>query len=105
MDLVAGAIDRRQSKEREALAVEPRHHAPSGDSPTRILIDSRRIVFSFLLSPSNYLSRKAIMSANTGEPQFFHYPEVRQGPSAPYQNEDQSIPVFRGTPLAIGAAL
>ncbi|KAK1144676.1 hypothetical protein N8T08_004980 [Aspergillus melleus] len=45
------------------------------------------------------------MSANTGEPQFFHYPEVRQGPSAPYQNEDQSIPVFRGTPLAIGAAL
>ncbi|RAL05256.1 amidase [Aspergillus ibericus CBS 121593] len=37
--------------------------------------------------------------------QFFHYPEVRPGPAVPYKNEDQVIPVFRGTPLAIGATL
>ncbi|KAF7117101.1 hypothetical protein CNMCM5793_005785 [Aspergillus hiratsukae] len=37
--------------------------------------------------------------------QFVHYPEVREGPSVPYKNETQSIPVFRGTPLAIGAAV
>ncbi|PWY92034.1 N-acylethanolamine amidohydrolase [Aspergillus heteromorphus CBS 117.55] len=36
---------------------------------------------------------------------FFYYPEVRQGPTVPYKNEDQVIPVFRGTPLAIGASL
>ncbi|KAF9884663.1 hypothetical protein FE257_001356 [Aspergillus nanangensis] len=45
------------------------------------------------------------MSSTTEEPQFFHYPEVRQGPPVPYKNEDQTIPVFRGTPLAIGATL
>lgn len=39
------------------------------------------------------------------QPQFIHYPEVREGPSVPYKNEDQSIPVFRGLPLAIGATL
>ncbi|PKY09060.1 putative N-acylethanolamine amidohydrolase [Aspergillus campestris IBT 28561] len=37
--------------------------------------------------------------------EFFGYPEVRQGPSVPYKNEDQDLPVFRGTPLAIGATL
>ncbi|PYH45789.1 amidase [Aspergillus saccharolyticus JOP 1030-1] len=42
------------------------------------------------------------MSANS---QFLNYPEVREGPSVPYKNEDQTIPVFRGTPLAIGATL
>ncbi|KAL4895688.1 amidase signature domain-containing protein [Aspergillus ambiguus] len=36
---------------------------------------------------------------------FFHYPEIREGPSVPYQNEDQTIPVLRGAPLAIGASL
>lgn len=37
--------------------------------------------------------------------QFINYPEPREGPPAPYQNETQSIPVFRGIPLVIGAAL
>ncbi|KAE8417225.1 amidase signature domain-containing protein [Aspergillus pseudocaelatus] len=41
----------------------------------------------------------------SSQPQFVHYPEVREGPSVPYKNEDQSIPVFRGLPLAIGATL
>ncbi|GAB1199093.1 hypothetical protein APSETT444_008434 [Aspergillus pseudonomiae] len=41
----------------------------------------------------------------SSQPQFIHYPEVREGPSVPYKNEDQSIPVFRGLPLAIGATL
>ncbi|PYH95429.1 amidase signature enzyme [Aspergillus ellipticus CBS 707.79] len=36
---------------------------------------------------------------------FFYYPEVRPGPTVPYQNDDQVIPVFRGMPLAIGASL
>lgn len=43
--------------------------------------------------------------SNTDELRFFHYPEVREGPSVPYKNEDQSIPVLRGAPLAIGASL
>ncbi|EYE99059.1 amidase [Aspergillus ruber CBS 135680] len=37
--------------------------------------------------------------------QFVNYPEPREGPLAPYQNETQSIPVFRGIPLVIGATL
>ncbi|RAH50244.1 amidase [Aspergillus brunneoviolaceus CBS 621.78] len=41
----------------------------------------------------------------SAKPQFFQYPEVREGPSVPYKNEDQVIPVFRGMPLAIGASL
>ncbi|KAE8142714.1 amidase signature domain-containing protein [Aspergillus pseudotamarii] len=41
----------------------------------------------------------------SSQPQFVHYPEIREGPSVPYKNEDQSIPVFRGLPLAIGATL
>ncbi|KOC13538.1 N-acylethanolamine amidohydrolase [Aspergillus flavus AF70] len=41
----------------------------------------------------------------SSQPQFIHYPETREGPSVPYRNEDQSIPVFRGLPLAIGATL
>ncbi|KAL5335336.1 amidase signature domain-containing protein [Aspergillus crustosus] len=45
------------------------------------------------------------MASGKGEKSFINYPEVRQGPSVPYKNEDQSIPVFRGTPLAIGASL
>lgn len=36
---------------------------------------------------------------------FYNYPEPREGPSVPYKNETQSIPVFRGIPLVIGAAL
>ncbi|RLL99674.1 hypothetical protein CFD26_108069 [Aspergillus turcosus] len=45
------------------------------------------------------------MESIKNDRQFVHYPEVREGPSVPYQNETQSIPVFRGTPLAIGAAV
>jgi amidase len=45
------------------------------------------------------------MESIKNERQFVHYPEVLEGPSVPYQNETQSIPVFRGTPLAIGAAV
>lgn len=45
------------------------------------------------------------MSANNENVQFLHYPEPREGPAVPYQNETQSIPVFRGIPLVIGAAL
>ncbi|RAH75828.1 putative N-acylethanolamine amidohydrolase [Aspergillus japonicus CBS 114.51] len=41
----------------------------------------------------------------SAKPQFLQYPEVREGPSVPYKNEDQVIPVFRGMPLAIGASL
>ncbi|KAJ5578537.1 uncharacterized protein N7459_007501 [Penicillium hispanicum] len=36
---------------------------------------------------------------------FLNYPPPREGPAVPYKNETQSIPVFRGTPLAIGATL
>lgn len=36
---------------------------------------------------------------------FHNYPPAREGPAVPYKNETQSIPVFRGTPLAIGATL
>lgn len=45
------------------------------------------------------------MSSNTVSNKFINYPEVRKGPSVPYKNETQSIPVFRGIPLAIGATL
>ncbi|KAL2847969.1 amidase signature domain-containing protein [Aspergillus pseudodeflectus] len=45
------------------------------------------------------------MSSGIGEQPFISYPEIRQGPAVPYKNEDQSIPVFRGTPLVIGASL
>lgn len=44
------------------------------------------------------------MSSTAGS-KFLNYPEVHKGPSVPYQNETQSIPVFRGIPLAIGATL
>ncbi|EAL90819.1 hypothetical protein KXX16_008563 [Aspergillus fumigatus] len=45
------------------------------------------------------------MESLKNEIRFVHYPEVREGPCVPYQNETQSIPVFRGAPLAIGAAI
>ncbi|KAJ5682744.1 hypothetical protein N7462_005909 [Penicillium macrosclerotiorum] len=34
---------------------------------------------------------------------FLNYPQAQEGPVVPYNNETQSIPVFRGTALAIGA--
>ncbi|KAL4766631.1 amidase [Aspergillus foveolatus] len=45
------------------------------------------------------------MASSKGDASFINYPEIREGPSVPYKNEDQSIPVFRGTPLVIGASL
>ncbi|KAJ5096583.1 hypothetical protein N7456_007304 [Penicillium angulare] len=36
---------------------------------------------------------------------YMNYPPPIEGPSVPYKNEDASIPIFRGTPLAIGATL
>ncbi|KAJ5131295.1 Amidase [Penicillium bovifimosum] len=39
------------------------------------------------------------------EQSFLNYPPPREGPSVPYKHEDQVIPVFRGTSLAIGATL
>ncbi|KAL4880174.1 amidase signature domain-containing protein [Aspergillus karnatakaensis] len=45
------------------------------------------------------------MTAGHGPASFLNYPAIREGPSVPYNNEDQSIPVFRGLPLAIGASL
>ncbi|KAJ5226271.1 hypothetical protein N7468_007496 [Penicillium chermesinum] len=36
---------------------------------------------------------------------FLNYPQPIEGPAVPYKNEDQSIPVFRGIPLVIGATL
>lgn len=36
---------------------------------------------------------------------FLNYPVPQEGPKVPYKNETQTIPVFRGTPLAIGATL
>lgn len=45
------------------------------------------------------------MASGKGDSPFINYPEIREGPSVPYKNEDQSIPVFRGAPLAIGASL
>ncbi|KAL3468218.1 amidase signature domain-containing protein [Aspergillus heterothallicus] len=45
------------------------------------------------------------MWSGIGAQPFVNYPEIRQGPSVPYKNEDQTIPVFRGTPLVIGASL
>jgi hypothetical protein len=60
-----------------------------------------------LFNPTNLVERaKQRKSFNmSSQPQFIHYPEVREGPLVPYKNEDQSIPVFRGLPLAIGATL
>ncbi|KAL2824151.1 amidase signature domain-containing protein [Aspergillus cavernicola] len=45
------------------------------------------------------------MASGVGGLPFINYPETRRGPSVPYKNEDQVIPVFRGTPLVIGASL
>ncbi|KAL4970448.1 amidase [Aspergillus stella-maris] len=45
------------------------------------------------------------MAPVKGETTFLNYPAVREGPDVPYKNEDQSIPVFRGLPLAVGATL
>ncbi|KAL4956772.1 amidase signature domain-containing protein [Aspergillus filifer] len=45
------------------------------------------------------------MTPVMGKMTFLNYPAVREGPNVPYKNEDQSIPVFRGLPLAIGATL
>ncbi|KAL4799052.1 amidase signature domain-containing protein [Aspergillus venezuelensis] len=45
------------------------------------------------------------MAAAKGVTNFLNYPAVREGPKVPYKNEDQSIPVFRGLPLAVGATL
>lgn len=45
------------------------------------------------------------MSSSNENIQFVNYPEPREGPLVPYKNETQSIPVFRGIPLVIGAAL
>ena len=36
---------------------------------------------------------------------FLNYPEPQEGPKVPYKNETQTIPVFRGTPLAISATM
>ncbi|KAJ5961362.1 Amidase [Penicillium vulpinum] len=36
---------------------------------------------------------------------FLNYPPAREGPEVPYKHEDQVLPVFRGTTLAIGATL
>ncbi|KAJ5673410.1 hypothetical protein N7507_002537 [Penicillium longicatenatum] len=36
---------------------------------------------------------------------YLKYPQAIEGPPVPYNYEDQSIPVFRGTPLVIGATL
>lgn len=43
------------------------------------------------------------MSSQNDSVHFIDYPEPREGPSVSYENETQSIPVFRGIPLAIGA--
>lgn len=45
------------------------------------------------------------MGTSTKDSKFLNYPAVREGPSVPYKNETQSIPVFRGITLAIGATL
>lgn len=45
------------------------------------------------------------MNSSNEESRFFHYPGAREGPPVPYKNETQSMPVFRGIPLVIGAAL
>lgn len=36
---------------------------------------------------------------------FLNYPKPQEGPKVPYKNETQTIPVFRGTPLAISATM
>jgi amidase len=38
-------------------------------------------------------------------PRFYNYPQPRAGPDVPYENETQSIPVFRGIALEIGASM
>lgn len=37
--------------------------------------------------------------------QFYNYPQPREGPAVPYVNETQSIPVFRGRLLEVGATM
>ncbi|KAJ5774902.1 Amidase [Penicillium paradoxum] len=41
----------------------------------------------------------------SNEQTFLNYPPPREGPSVPYNNEEQVIPAFRGRTLAIGATL
>ena len=36
---------------------------------------------------------------------FINYPEPREGPPVPYENEPLAVPAFRGIPLAIGAVM
>ncbi|KAL2001427.1 hypothetical protein VTN02DRAFT_1784 [Thermoascus thermophilus] len=38
-------------------------------------------------------------------PKFYNYPQPREGPAVPYVNETQSIPVFRGRLLEVGATI
>lgn len=38
-------------------------------------------------------------------PRFYNYPQPREGPAVPYVNETQSIPVFRGRLLEMGASI
>ena len=45
------------------------------------------------------------MNSSNEEARFSHYPMAREGPPVPYKNETQNMPVFRGIPLVIGAAL
>lgn len=45
------------------------------------------------------------MSSQNDSVHFIDYPEPREGPSVSYKNETQSIPVFRGIPLAVGASM
>ncbi|KAJ5245357.1 hypothetical protein N7489_005453 [Penicillium chrysogenum] len=41
----------------------------------------------------------------SNEQSFLNHPPALEGPKVPYKYEDQVLPVFRGTPLAIGATL
>ncbi|KAJ5162611.1 Amidase [Penicillium coprophilum] len=41
----------------------------------------------------------------SNEQSFLNYPPAHEGPNVPYKYEDQVLPIFRGTPLAIGATL
>lgn len=62
-----------------------------------------------MISSANYLNNGSscflYFTSTMSERSFLNYPPAREGPSVPYKNEQQVIPVFRGTPLAIGAAL
>lgn len=53
----------------------------------------------------SHLPSTTTMSNSTHSADFVNYPQARKGPVVAYKNETQSIPVFRGIPLAIGAAL